>query len=223
MTGTLTSIAAVLALVTVPIALPPAPQADDASAEAPADPTAVTPAEQRTILSAAADGLAAVKTAKGRFEQIQPDGSSLEGDFALRRPGRMRFEYDAPTTILVVADGTNVAVQDTALETSDAVPIAATPLSMILSKKLDFENQAEVLSVRRNDDRVAITMEDRTGEHAGQLTLLVDANSYDLLGWWTLDESSNYTQVWLDDVETGVRLDPKLFRIEDPEDEEDEF
>ena len=223
MTGTLTSIAAVLAFVTVPIALPPAPQATEPAAEAPVNPAAVTPSEQRQILSAAADGLAAVKTAKGRFEQIQPDGSSLAGDFALRRPGRMRFEYDAPTSILVVADGTNVAVQDTALETSDAVPIAATPLSMILSKKLDFENKADVLSVLRNDGRVAITLEDRAGEHEGQLTLLLDASSYDLLGWWTLDDSENYTQVLLDDVETGVRLDPKLFRIEDPEDEDDEF
>ena len=171
MTGTLTSIAAVLALVTIPVSLPPAPQASEPVTEAPVNPSAVTASEQREILSAAAEGLAAVKTAKGRFEQIQPDGSSLEGNFALRRPGRMRFEYDAPTPILVIADGTNVAVQDTALETSDAVPIAATPLSMILSKKLDFENKADVLSVLRNEGRVAITLEDRAGEHEGQLTL----------------------------------------------------
>ena len=223
MTGTLTSIAAILALIAVPVALPPAPQASEPVAQAPVDPTALTMAEQREILAAAAEGLAAVKTAKGRFEQIQPDGASLEGDFALRRPGKMRFEYDAPASVLVVADGTTVAVEDTALETIDRIPIAATPLGMILSKKIDFENQADVLSVRRNQGRVAITLEDRAGDHEGQLTLLVDANSYDLLGWWTLDVSGNYTQVWLDKVEKGVRLDPKLFRIEDPEDEEDEF
>ena len=223
MTGTLTSIAAVLALVTIPVALPPAPQATEPAAEAPVNPAAVTPSEQREILSAAAEGLAAVKTAKGRFEQIQPNGTSILGDFALRRPGKMRFEYDAPTTVRIIADGTTVAIEDTALETIDRVPIAATPLGMILSKKLDFENQADVLSVLRNEGRVAITIEDRAGEHDGQLTLLMDDSSYDLLGWWTLDDSGNYTQVLLDAVETGIRLDPKLFRIEDPEDEEDEF
>ncbi len=223
MTGTLTSIAAVLALVTIPVSLPPAPQINAPAAEAPVDPAALTPAEQRIILEAAAEGLAAVKTAKGRFEQMQPDGSVIMGEFALRRPGKMRFEYDEPNSVRVIADGATVAVEDTALETIDRVPIAATPLGMVLAKKIDFEKQAEVLAVLQNDGRTAITLEDRAGEHDGQLTLVLDSNTYDLLGWWTVDFSGNFTEVKLNNVETGVRIDPKLFRIEDPEDDEDEF
>lgn len=223
MTGTLTSITAIMALIAVPVALPPAPQVSEPVTEAPVDPAALTPSEQREILKAAADGLAAVKTAKGRFEQYQSDGSVVSGDFALRRPGKMRFDYDDPTPIRIIADGTTVAVEDTALETVDRIPIAATPLGMILSKKIDFEKKANVLAVHRNAGRVSITLEDSTGEHEGRLTLLIDADSYDLLGWWTMDDGGNNTQVILDDVETGVKLDPKLFRIEDPEDEDDEF
>lgn len=223
MTGTLTSIAAILALAALPVALPPAPQASEPVIGLPADPGAVTPSEQRQILEAAAEGLASVKTAKGRFEQIQPNGISIMGDFALRRPGKMRFEYDAPNSVRVIADGATVAIEDTALETIDRVPIAATPLGMILAKKIDFDNQANVLSVRRYERGVVIALEDMAGEHQGQLRLIVDPNSYDLLGWATLDESGNYTEVRLNDVETDVRVDPKLFRIEDPEDDEDEF
>ena len=222
MTGTLTSIAAVLALVTIPAALPqnPAPQE---TIEAPADPAALTNAEQAAILNSAADGLAAVETAKGRFVQMSNDGSIVSGDFALRRPGKMRFDYDDPTPVRIIADGATVAIEDTALETVDRVPIAATPLGMILSKKLDFENRTNVLSVNQDEGRVAIALEDKTGEHDGQLVLLMDSTDYELLGWWTLDASGGVTEVLLEDVETGVRVDPKLFRIEDPEDEEDEF
>lgn len=222
MTGTLTSIAAVLAIVTVPMAYPqpPAPQE---TVEAPAAPAGLTSAEQSAILKSAADGLAAVKTAKGRFTQMSNDGSITSGDFALRRPGKMRFDYDDPTPIRVIADGTTVAVEDTALETIDRVPIAATPLDMILSTKLDFEKRANVLSVNQDSGRVAIALEDKTGEHEGQIVLLLDASDYELLGWWTLDASGGVTEVALEKVETGIRVDPNLFRIEDPEDEEDEF
>jgi len=151
------------------------------------------------------------------------DGSVVEGDFALRRPGRMRFDYDDPTPIRIIADGSTVAIEDTALETLDRVPIAATPLDLILSKKLDFEKQTNVLSVKRNEGRVAIALEDKTGEHEGQIVLLLDADDYELLGWWTLDEAGGVTEVALEGVETGIRIDPKLFRIEDPEDDEDDF
>jgi len=222
MTGTLTSIAAVLALMTVPIAYPQNPSPQE-TVEAPASPTELSVTEQRTVLKSAADGLAAVKTAKGRFVQMSNDGSIIAGDFALRRPGKMRFDYDDPTPIRVIADGTTVAVEDTALETLDRLPIAATPLDIILSKKLDFEKRTNVLSVKRDSGRIAIALEDKTGEHEGQLVLLMDADDYELLGWWTLDASGGVTEVALENVETGVRIDPKLFRIEDPEDEEDDF
>lgn len=224
MTGTLTSIAAVLALITVPVALPQIAPAPNVVAEAPADPRAVSPAEQVEILNAAARGLASVETAKGRFIQGGSDGSVVFGDFALKRPGKMRFNYDDPTPIRIIADGATVAIEDMALETVDRVPLGATPLGMILSKDLDFEKRANVLAVRKDGDRVAISLEDKTGETGGQLTLLLDAaNSYELLGWWALDEAGGHTEVRLENVETGVSIDPKLFRIEDPEDEEDDF
>lgn len=222
MTGSLTSIAAVLALITVPVALPQLQQSPTV-AEAPASQVGLTPAQKSEILRSAADGLAAVETAKGRFNQISNDGSVTSGEFALRRPGKMRFDYDEPTPIRIVADGTTVAIEDTALETIDRVPIAATPLGMILSKKLDFEKRANVLSVTQDTGRINIALEDKSGEHEGQIVLMMDASDYELLGWWTMDQAGGVTEVLLNDVETGVRLDPKLFRIEDPEDDEDEF
>lgn len=183
---------------------------------------ALSDAQREDILQKAANALAEAKTAKGRFTQVAPDGSVTYGDFALRRPGRMRFDYDAPTPILIVSDGTTVAMEDSDLETVDRVPLGSTPLGLILDDELDFQTEARVIDVRRGNDQVAITLEDRKGESEGQLTLYFDADSYQLLSWQALDANRQTTLVRLDKVKTNVGVDPRLFLLDDPADEEDE-
>lgn len=185
---------------------------------------AVSATDRRAILKAAANSLAAAKTAKGRFVQVSPNGSVTEGDFALRRPGRMRFDYDDPTPILIVADGTTVAMEDSDLETVDRVPLASTPLNIILDDKLDFENETRVTDVRRTDSNIAITVEDKSGESEGNVTLYFDASNYQLLSWRAIDGNKQATLVALEDISTNVNVDPRLFRmdqmIDDDEDDE---
>ncbi|MEO1408033.1 MAG: outer-membrane lipoprotein carrier protein LolA, partial [Pseudomonadota bacterium] len=102
------------------------------------DPTLVDGEAQRALLAEVSAALSAVTTAKGRFVQIAPDGSESTGDFYLRRPGRVRFEYDAPVPLLIVADGATVAVEDKDLETQDRVPLGTTPLGLLLDDDLDL-------------------------------------------------------------------------------------
>ncbi|MEM0986247.1 MAG: outer-membrane lipoprotein carrier protein LolA [Pseudomonadota bacterium] len=187
-----------------------------------ADPTQVSPTEQRAILKAAAGALGSVETARGRFSQLDPTGTRADGTFALQRPGRMRFDYDDPVPILIAADGATVAVRDDELETVDRVPLAATPLNLLLDDRLDFETEAEVLRVIKANGQVAITMRDRTGESDGELTLFLDSASYDLMGWRTLDGNDRLTFVELRDVDTGIRLNPRLFIIEEFDEDEDD-
>lgn len=187
-----------------------------------ADTNPISAGERETILKAAGDALASAKTAKGRFTQVAPDGSVTSGDFALRRPGRMRFDYDEPTPILIVSDGTTVAMEDSELETVDRVPLASTPLGLILDDELSFETEARVTDVRRSGSEIAITVEDRSGESEGQLTLFFDSETYELLSWRALDANRQTTLVALDDVKTNVSVSPRLFILEDPADEEDE-
>jgi len=79
-----------------------------------------------------------------------------------------------------------------------------------------------VLSVMQNTDRVGVRVSDATGELDGTLTMIFDKTSYELLGWLTTDGNLQTTVVDLLDVETNVRVDPRLFRLEDADDEEDE-
>jgi len=223
MTTSFAAIATAISLAFAPVALqvtPPAPATDTVQ---PADPFAISPSERTEILKNAAKALSEVTTAEGRFVQLSPDGSVSSGNFALRRPGRVRFEYDAPVPILIVADGSTVAMEDTALETLDRVPLASTPLSLLLAKKLDFETKANVTGLRRDGERISLGLSDKTGEAEGELVLMFDALTYDLQGWYTLDAAGGATEVLLETVQTGGKIDPTKFRIEDPEDDEDEF
>ena len=172
-------------------------------------------AERKKILKEASSALANVKTARGKFEQYSPDGSFSTGQFAMSRPGKVRFDYDDPVPLVLVSDGTTVAMQDSELETTDRVPLASTPLSLLLSDKLDFENQAEVTDVRRTDDKTNITLRDKSGEMDGTLTVILDNKDNALTGWRTVDSSGGRTSVLLSGVETGAKLNPRLFILRD--------
>lgn len=184
------------------------------SAPAPAA-APLSAAERSKLLKEAAKALATVKTARGKFEQYSPDGSYSTGQFAMSRPGKVRFDYDDPVPLVLVSDGTTVALQDSELETTDRVPLASTPLSLLLSSTLDFEKEAEVVDVRRTGDRTNITLRDKTGEMEGTLTVVLDASNNALTGWRTVDANGGRTSVLLSGVETGAKLNPRLFVLKD--------
>ena len=183
---------------------------------------ALTEAERTAILGNIKTALAAAKTAKGKFIQSNADGSASNGEFALRRPGKVRFDYADPNPILIVSDGTTVAMEDSELETIDRIPLGSTPLGLILDDDLDFSNDVDVLRVNQNAEKVWLTVEDKTGELEGELTMVFALATYDLLGWMTIDANLQMTTVELIEVETNGRIDPRLFRLNEAEDEEDE-
>ncbi len=190
------------------------PTSPSVSAPAPAAAAApLTAAERSKLLKEAAKALASVKTARGKFEQYSPDGSYSTGQFAMSRPGKVRFDYDDPVPLVLVSDGTTVALQDSDLETTDRVPLASTPLSLLLSSTLDFEKEAEVVDVRRTGDQTNITVRDKTGEMDGTLTVVLADNA--LTGWRTVDANGGRTSVLLSGVETGAKLNPRLFILKD--------
>ncbi len=182
----------------------------------------VPESEWAAILSDASAALAAAKTARGNFIQTNADGSIVTGTFALNRPGRMRFEYDDPTPILIVSDGTTVAMEDRELDTVDRFPIGSTPLGIILSTQLNVEDDVEVLGIVQNDERVGIRVSDASGELEGMMTMVFDKTNYALMGWLAVDANLQTTVVDLTDIETNVSIDPRLFRLNEDDDEEDD-
>ena len=162
-----------------------------------------------------------LSTAKGRFTQIDAAGRFSTGAFYLNRPGRMRFEYDAPVPITLVSDGVMLAIEDRDLETMDQIPLTSTPLNLLLRKNTDLARHANILSVTRRAGLVGILLSDKSEESEGMLELFFDPETYDLRKWESVDATGQRTTVDLTDVEKGMKLSARLFRIEDPEDEDD--
>lgn len=204
-----------VALATTPVAIALKQAAAPTPAvSTPAATGSVTSAsERKRLLAAAAKSLETAKTARGKFEQIASDDSVSTGWFALSRPGKVRFDYDDPVPLLLVSDGATVALQDSELETTDRVPLSATPLSVLLSAKLDFENDADIVDVRKTNGVIEIEMADPSGEMDGTLTLLMSETGQELVGWRTVDSSLNTTTVRLEKVEYGKKLNPRMFIV----------
>lgn len=150
---------------------------------------------------------------QGAFLQVNPDGTLSEGQFYLRRPGRMRFEYTAPEELLVVSDGTWVIVKESARAAGDRYPLGATPLSILLADQVNLRGNAEVRRVERDGGILRVTLADSTGEAPGEITLIFDDQGMHLRQWVVTDAQGLQTTVALRNVEYGVRADNELFII----------
>ena len=166
------------------------------------------------MLAEASAYLSSLENLQGDFLQVGPDGSVAEGKFYLRRPGRLRFEYAPPENLLVVADGTWVAVKDSAAA-AQRYPIASTPLGLILAKNVNLEEKARVLNVEEQPGSLLIALADRSGEAPGQITLIFDRPKMQLRQWVVTDVQGLQTTVALRNVETGIRADNSLFVLRD--------
>jgi outer membrane lipoprotein-sorting protein len=148
------------------------------------------------------------------FTQIGGDGRRLGGTLYLQRPGKVRFEYDKPATLEVIADGSSVAVQDTKLATQDLYPISQTPLKFLLRERVNLGQDIRVTGVSNEGDSVRVSLEDRsTLGGTSKITLFFDPQVETLTQWRIIDPQGFQTTVMLNKVDRNRRIDQKLFVI----------
>ncbi len=172
-------------------------------------------AERSAALARANSALNSVQRLQGRFVQDSPDGIAARGRFFLERPGRLRFQYDPPSTLLIVSDGRVVFMRDTALRTTERTPLRSTPLHLILDASIDLARDARVTRVALAGDRLLITARDRTGELDGSITLNFVGPSAALDSWDVTDGAGAATRVRLSELTRPASLERSLFRLED--------
>jgi outer membrane lipoprotein-sorting protein len=154
--------------------------------------------------------LEAITTLSGSFVQTAPSGAVVTGKFNLRRPGQIRFDYDDPSPITIVATQGMVYVENSDLETTDSYPLKKTPLRFLLSKKIDI-GDASLKSVERGPDSVAVTYASTDEETEGEITLVLAAPRLSIEEWSIIDAQGGVTTVALQGVTAGARLDNRLF------------
>jgi outer membrane lipoprotein-sorting protein len=178
-------------------------------------PAATAPAlTERQIVEKANAYFNGISTLVGDFTQLGGDGRRLGGKLYLSRPGKLRFEYEAPATLEIIADGTSVAVRDRKLATQDLYTIGQTPLKFLLSDKIDITRDLTVTGVTKEPEGARITLEDRsTLGGTSKITLFFDPAVETLAQWRVVDPQGFLTAVTLSNLERGRRMDPKLFVI----------
>ena len=172
---------------------------------------------QKADLQRVSEYLNGIASAQGRFVQIGPDGRSEQGMLYLRKPGRLRFEYDKPNPNLIVADGRTVAVSNTALKTTDRYPLLDSPLRLLLSEKVDLATDRRISGTRREAGTLIVTARQTTGPARGQITLFLadTGSSLELRQWEVVDAQGLKTLLTINNLMTGVELAPRLFVIQE--------
>ena len=178
-----------------------------------AAPAFALTAEEKGALDAISERFATIKTMNGEFVQFGPDGSRTEGKFYIARPGKVRFQYDKPSTISVIADGKSVLVHDQKLQTYDIWPLSKTPLKYLLDDSIDLATFDRVKGVTLEPDLVQVLIVDESKFGGGKLTLLFDRRTNELRQWTVTDDQGLDTSVALYNVESGNQLAGKLFKI----------
>lgn len=154
-----------------------------------------------------------ITTLAGDFVQIDPDGILSEGRFLMRRPGRIRFEYNEPNPALVVSDGTWVGVVDKRYDSVDRYPLSETPLNLILKRDVDLAREGAVEGVEVADGQMRVRARDPEHPERGSITMIFGASPLELRQWIVDDAQGGATTVALSDLRSGVEIDPANFVI----------
>ena len=154
-------------------------------------------------------------TLQGNFVQVGPDGDLSEGTFYLRRPGRMRFEYEPPNRALIIADGVWVGVCDPQVQTVDRFPLSETPLDLLLRDRVDLRKEGAVKSIERSSGQLRVKAIDPDAADQGSITMVFADNPLELRQWIVVDNQGLTTTVALSETRSNVKLGGELFFIED--------
>lgn len=157
-----------------------------------------------------------LRSLKARFLQMAANGGTARGTVWLQRPGRMRFEYDPPTPLLLVAGHGMFTFHDSALRQTSTVPLSRTPLGILLREQTQLAGDVTVSGVSRYSGGLEVSVIRTASPAEGALHLVFADNPLALRQWRVMDAQRQETRVSLSEVQLGGSFDPKLFEFIDP-------
>ena len=200
--------------VTEPLSSPAAVTPNDSTPISPETEPVLTDLSPEELLTLVNSALSRQKQFSAKFSQTDQSGSVLTGRLMVLRPGRLRFDYNPPSALKIIADGSNVAVIDQRLGTQDNYSIGLTPLKFLLSRTIDLGKEFDVISVDLEKDLIVVDAEDRaTFGGKSQIRLSFDQKTK-LLRQWTITDPQGYlVTVSLSQIDTKHEPDVMQFVI----------
>ena len=197
------------------LALSLAPLGRALAAAAPPKPAPLT-AAQRLEVAQIEDYLNGIRTLTSAFEQVSGEGGIATGKLYLSRPGRMRFEYDAPVPVLLVADGRDIHYYDRELQQVTDLRIESTPAAFLLRDKIALSGGVTLTRYDHQPGVIRLTFVETVEPDQGSVTLALTDRPLELRQWTVVDPQQKRVTVTLTDPHYGAAVDPKLFYWTDP-------
>jgi outer membrane lipoprotein-sorting protein len=157
--------------------------------------------------------LNAIHTLKSNFVQLGPEGDLAQGEFDLAKPGRLRFAYDPPSPVLIVATGGSIYVKNSKLGTVDQSSTADTPLDLLLNQNLDLRHDPMITSIEQQPGALIVHARVATTRNQSNITLVFSYPAIELRQWMVKDNQGGVTTVALTGLQTGVNLPDSIFAV----------
>ena len=181
-------------------------------AEAEAAVAARLTEQDKIDLKRVEDYLKSLSTLKSRFLQTSSNGSIASGKLFVSRPGKLRFEYDPPASILMISDGTFLIYIDNDLDQVTHVFLKSTPVNFLVREDIRMDGDITVTKIKRSPGLISLTIRDTDEPEKGSMTLIFADKPLALRKWTVIDAQNIQTNVMLVEVETGMMLDKRLFQ-----------
>ena len=153
---------------------------------------------------------------QARFRQTSPDGTQFLGTFSLDRPGKMRFEYDAPIEDYVLADGHFVYFYDSELGQQSNAPIGSTMADFILRDNVGLSGDVEVTDIRETSNGLVLIEVVQAGAPTmGSITFGFSKEPFALRRWQVRDTQGFITEVEFNDINEEILFRPGFFAFRD--------
>jgi len=186
-------------------------------------PPPVMPVDQQAEVQRIEQYLNSIQTLQARFLQTGSTGNVAPGTLSLQRPGRMRFEYDPPATILIVADGSQITMADFKDRSMSQWPIGWTSASFLAAKEVKLSGDLTVTGVTRNGTDLHVSLIQTKRPQEGRVEMVFADQPLLLKGWTIWDAKNVPVAVSLSNVQTGVTLSRDLFRFDESKLKRDRF
>jgi outer membrane lipoprotein-sorting protein len=186
-----------------------------ASAQAPAASTAGNPALDQAVAA-----LRGIATMRADFVQTDRNGQRTTGVMTLKRPGRIRFQYQRGVPLLIVSDGKALTMIDYEVRQVQRWPISSSPLGALLDPSRDVARFG-TLQPTGNPDVVSIEVRDARHPEYGVITLIFMRKAsapggLELASWVALDSQNKRTTIRLANHQYGLAVADNAFRWTDP-------
>ena len=168
-----------------------------------------TAADQQAVVREVEAYFNGIHTLEASFRQTAADGGVSTGKlFIDRNRDAMRFDYDPPSKVLLIAPGDwRLIFYDGSIQQVNVIPIGETPLGFLLSDKVDLNADVTVQAVEERPGEVDVALVRTKEPDQGRVVLTLARDPLRLKSWAVTDAQGLTTVIELEQIRTGIELD----------------